>query len=231
MTATEMINEFRIAIDLNLSLSAPGFTDAEVCQHLNRSRDSIVLDLIGKKDWENLRTIIQTDTINLSSDSTVFPKSTSLNALSGTLPNEFWKYVDSEIKVARLANPSTGFIPTHVSIDAIPDFFPTIFVSINELKKFIRNPFNTERFLKEYPVSLQAKPEDGINKIVTLGDNYSTPTEIFLSYVTQPANISGTLPSTNTTNCNLPLHLHRLVVEQAVKLAIQSIGIIEQNTR
>ncbi len=198
MTALEMKEEFLTRYDAATSLAAPGWEDSEISKFLNIAQLEIVRELWMNKSFELIYNLVDEDmTSDIYSDNyiTVLYKR--------ALPEDFLYYIKSTSVIFLSPNPSSFAIENENISKAVSRQF----IADATNRTIFRNP-------KAYI--------SGTESSGTLNVIYSSiqePSAISIEYVRKPIEID----IDNSTDTDLNIDLHDLVVNKAVKVALESI--------
>jgi len=204
MTAVEMKDEFLTRYDAATSLAAPGWEDLEISNFLNIGQLRLVKEKFETKDYNPISNLIITDAAACSTHTLITTNAYTLN-INTTHPT-FLYYLRSRTKLTR-TNPV-------ITDDWIPNDAPG---NKTDIDIFLTTAFNRPWF--KYPKAF-TEVDDGESVLTVLVDYYTTAvSEIELTAIIEP----DTIDITTTTNTNLDLVLHPLIVEYAVEEALKSI--------
>lgn len=199
MTGAEMITNWKIGFDIISSSAAPGFTDTEIYSLLNKAEDYLVLESYKNKQWENIHTIIRNYyTVPVG----------STGGYSVALPSSYYLGIDSASFINRIAIPSTGFISTSTITNKVID---NIDLKNKNTFLFYKDAFNAGKIYKNPYVYI----EGGVINIIC--DLYTTIVGVSIHYIMDRVLISS------SSSSQLPKVMHRIIVDQAIKFAQESI--------
>lgn len=208
MTATEMLNLWKVGFEVFASNSAPGFEDSDVFILLNRAQDLTIEELVLQKNWLRLQAILK--------EATLSPSTESITGFSyAAVPADYNYYADSYSVTTRSAITTTGFMgnKAHSSKPVKNQD-----ISVEVLDKFYLNGFDSILIFKEPKACVKS------GNIYVIPDSYTTISSIILRYVKKRREIGvgGSLG-----DCELDESLHRIIVEKAIDLAKKIIFIQE----
>lgn len=211
MTVSEVKTRFLIELDAVASGAAPGFTDSEISELVDKAQKDLVAQLAMAKKWDDLYTLVDKTTGSLVSG--VYGS----RSYMATLPANFGYPILVRAKASR---QDLG-----MSAD---DWFNCDEVSYSILNKFLTTPFN-QPFFKN-PVVCYWN-EDGsteyVNVIVDYRTVAGTSNAFELTYVKYPSTFS----ITRVVNLEIPETLHDLVVAMAVEEAVKSLKTAKISTQ
>lgn len=205
MTALEMKEEFLTRYDAATSLAAPGWEDSEISKFLNISQLEIVRELWINKSFELLHGLIDE---HEDTPSTASVYSNYLYAIG--LPEDFLYYIKSYsllyIKGAT-TNPFNRIIPYLIENENISKAVSRQFITDANNRTIFRNP-------KAYITGVASS-----SALYTIISSIHIIERTIVEYVRKPIEID----IENETDTDLNIDLHDLVVDKAVKVALESI--------
>jgi len=196
-----MLTEFRIGLDAIATSSTPGFLDEEVYSLLNKAEDYIILESYKSKEYNNIYTLVKETT-------SILLPSPVVGVRSNALPNDFWLYVESYSSMTRSGIDTSGFIPNLIMNGSLIE---NLLIDAKDARKYAYTAFNTNKIIRQ-PYCYYSG-----NNINFITDDYTTTLSYVLKYIKKKLIISSTI------NSELPESIHRVVVDQAIKLAQQSL--------
>jgi len=206
MTAVEMGNEFLTRYDAATSLAAPGWEDSEISSFLNIGQLRLVREKYLAGDYNPISNLIVTDSAVAAPHTLILNNAYTLN-LNTTHPTYLY-YLRSRSKLTR-TNPT-------ITDEWIPNDTPG---DKTDIDIFLTTVFNKPWF--KYPKAF-TEVDDGENVLTVIVDAYvSAVSEIELTAIIEPTMID----IDTTTDTNLDLVLHPIIVEYAVEEALKSIKI------
>ena len=209
MTVTEVKTKFLIELDAVASGAAPGFTDAEISELVDKAQKDLVQQLAVAKKWDDLYTLIDIHNTGL---------------LSGVYGSKSYKalapangyYVLARIKGSR---QDLG--------ELVDSWYNCDEISYRIADKFITTSFNKPFF--KNPVVFLWKEDDSVFYNV-LVDTYFSPAasnSFQLTYVKIPTKFN----ITTSANLELPEKLHENIVAMAVQEAAKSLTIAKMTNQ
>lgn len=220
MTATQMQTEFKFRLDKFDSLNYPNFAISEIDLILNQAQDRIVKQRYGfsnikrqsfeetQKRTEDLKAIVINAILPPSLNA---PDNIDINASFVTLPVDYWFTVHERVDL-NYQDCDGKWITTRVSV------YPIIH---NEFNKFMANPFKKPSNVRILRLMEKNRAELIFPPNTNLG-NYH------LRYIKKPIRIdSTTLP---TVDCELSDHLHTEIIDESVRIALETIEAKRNNT-
>jgi len=198
-----MRDEFLTRYDAATSLAAPGWENSEISEFLNIAQLKIVSEKYATGDLNPISNLIVTASDTAVAHSTLTPNGYVLD-IDSSHPTYLY-YIRSRSKLTR-TNPviTDGWIPND------------IVGSKTDIDMFLTTEFNKPWF--KYPKAFTEY--DGTSSLVVLVDYYTTDvSEIELTAIIEPTMID----IDTTTDTDLDLVLHPLIVELAVEEALKSI--------
>lgn len=204
MIAVEMKDEFLTRYDAATSLAAPGWEDSEISQFLNIAQLRLVREKYLAGDYNPISNLIITDSAVAAPHTVILTNAYTLN-LNTTHPT-FLYYLRSRSKLTR-TNPTITdeWIPNDIVGDK------------TDIDIFLTTIYNKPWF--KYPKAF-TEVDDGESVLTVLVDAYvSDVSEIELTAIIEPTMID----ITTTTDTNLDLVLHPIIVGYAVEEALNSI--------
>jgi len=206
MTAVEMGNEFLTRYDAATSLAAPGWEDSEISSFLNIGQLRLVRERYLAGDYNPISNLIITESTAGVAHTVISANAYTLN-LNTTHPTYLY-YLRSRSKLTR-TNPT-------ITDEWIPNDTPG---DKTDIDIFLTTVFNKPWF--KYPKAF-TEVDDGKNVLTVIVDAYvSAVSEIELTAIIEPTMID----IDTTTDTNLDLVLHPVIVEYAVEEALKSIKI------
>lgn len=139
-----------------------------------------------------------------------------------------------------------------VSLENVPICITNFVIEYKDKKKFDCRVIETERLYqtlndylnrasRDYPIVslVNGKSDKEFTLSLFTGDNQKDVSGIIATYVRMPASVKfdeeyydfidsgeqGTAPENHSVNCDLPEHLHRSIVELAVEIWLQTLGL------
>lgn len=199
MTALEMKEEFLTRYDAATSLAAPGWEDSEISKFLNISQLEIVRELWMNKSFELLHGLIDEyeDTPNTASG-----YSNYLYAIG--LPEDFLYYIKS---YSLLSIEGTATTPYLIENENISKAVSRQFIADANNRTIFRNP-------KAYITGVASS-----SALYIIISSIHIIEKTIVEYVRKPIEID----IENETDTDLNIDLHDLVVDKAVKVALESI--------
>jgi len=208
MNTTQLKERFLVELDAVASAAAPGFTDDEISELMNKVQDEILKTFVQLKDWKSIYTVVEhVYGITPTTSATEYNGKVWYVDIDVSVPN-FRYYIDSTASVTRTS-------PESVSGKARCEL-----IDKDSMTKFFADLNNTPYF--KYPkVVLETEESTAKRMIRIIVDSYSTLTGYEINYVKVPTpiDISGGTPS------ELPEFLHTNLVTMAVQEAVKSIYI------
>jgi len=203
MTSIEMLREFKVGIDKIDSSSYPEIYDEQIFMFINRFITQLVN--AGRKVFEesqvitdNLKSLIPNPPVRITS---------TVNSEDPTLYNsdleglDYYFYIKS-YAMTLIAGDITGKATTKVT-------------QLDDIEVVLQDPFNKPKNYK-IPITFAR------NTIIGYSDGrFQIPT-LVLTYCKKPAVVDF------NTNCDLDEQIHYSIVEGAIALAIQALGINKQ---
>ena len=211
MTTSQIKTRFLIELDAVASGAAPGFTDSEISELVDKAQKDLILQLAKAKKWDDLYTLITKNVSNLASGAYGTKSRVAL------LPNNWGYYVFSRVKGSRSDIPDAGDV--WYNCDLIS---PTI------ADRFITTSFNIPFF--KNPVTFFWDEDGSTEEANVLVDSYFIPasTGAFeLTYVKIPTTFS----ITDAHTLELPETLHDTVIAMAVEEAVKSLKTAKISTQ
>ena len=211
MTASEVKTRFLIELDAVASGAAPGFTDAEISELVDKAQKDLVLQLAKAKKWEDLYTLT---TKNIS---TISSGAYGIKSYVASMPSNWGYYVFSRVKGSRQDIPDGEFV-----------WYNCDLISPAIADRFITTSFNTPFFKK--PVIFFWDEDGGSKQANIIVDSHFTPTTtgaFELTYVKMPTTFSITSDYT----LELPNTLHDTVIAMAVEEAVKSLKTAKISTQ
>ena len=212
MTVTEVKTKFLIELDAVASGAAPGFTDAEISELVDKAQKDLVQQLAVAKKWDELYTL------TTKSLSAVGSGTYGSRTYTAALPSDYGYIISARVKAFRqdVANTTSVWF----SCDMIS---PTI------MDRFLSTPFNTPFF--KNPVIFMWD-EDGDTEEVNIIEDTVTAIVVGngsfeITYVKYPSTFSIDTP----TNLEVPETLHDLIVAMAVQEAAKSLTIAKMTNQ
>jgi len=199
-----MKDEFLTRYDAATSLAAPGWEDSEISQFLNIAQLRLVREKYLAGDYNPISNLIITDSAVAAPHTVILTNAYTLN-LNTTHPT-FLYYLRSRSKLTR-TNPTITdeWIPNDIVGDK------------TDIDIFLTTIYNKPWF--KYPKAF-TEVDDGESVLTVLVDAYvSDVSEIELTAIIEPTMID----ITTTTDTNLDLVLHPIIVGYAVEEALNSI--------
>lgn len=222
MTVSEMHTEFKLGYDKADSLNYPNFLPEEIDVFLNRSQDRIINQRafgnnIKRESLEETQKRVD-DLRNIVSDfaTTTFTTS-SVNKPNGkfvALPSNY-RYAIEEEALITYADCNGNNQQERILV--IP-------ISHDRYNTMVRDPFNKPD--KESILRLALEKQGGFETFELITDGVITLNRYYLRYLRDPQVIRyGTQYPTPTTDqdCELSEHLHREIIDEAVKIALENI--------
>lgn len=200
-----MRDEFLTRYDAATSLAAPGWEDSEISNFLNIAQLRVVKEKFETKDYNPISNIIVTASGAAIAHTQITDRAYTLDV--DTSHPTYLYYVRSRTKLTR-TNPTITdeWIPN----DSVGDR--------TDVGMFFTTEFNKPWF--KYPKVFTEL--DGTSTLTVLVDYYTTDVStIELTAIVEPTMID----IDTTTNTNLDLVLHPIIVEYAVEEALKSIKI------
>ena len=211
MTAAQIKTRFLIELDAVASGAAPGFTDSEISELVDKAQKDLVLQLAKAKKWVDLYTLIAK--IGLEVDDGDYRTKSHL----AKLPANYGYYINAYVRV-------TSTIYNGVSSGAY--WANCKEISADIMDRFLPTFYNTP-FFKE-PVIFFSKATGTLHILI---DSYTTlpngEGNLQLTYVKIPTTFSIT--SGNTLE--LPETLHDTVIAMAVEEAVKSLKTAKISTQ
>jgi len=195
-----MLYEFRLAFDVLASNAAPGFTDTEIYSLLNKAEDYLVLELVNTKKYDLVYTLISNNTPTTASGGS------GLYYIS--LPVDYWLPLETYSSITRIGFTNSGFVPTQAMSGEMIKNIP---IDAKDNFKYLQSAFNGNKIYK-FPYAYV----EGTNQYV-ISDLLTTVNDINIKYIKSRTAIGS------STNSELPIAAHRLIVDQAVKYAQESV--------
>ena len=201
MTSLEMLREFKVGLDKIDSSSYPEIYDEQIFMFINRFIISLVN--AGRKVFEETQVI----TDNLKSlvfteriDSVVDSNEISQYNFS-LIGLNYYFYINS-YAVTRLDSETTGKATTKVT-------------QLDDIEIVLQDPYNKPKPYK-VPITFNR------NNIVGYSDGKFSVEKLILTYIKKPVIVDA------VTNCDLDEQLHYSIVEGAIALAENALGINKQ---
>jgi len=211
MTVAEMHTEFKFRMDKLDSLNYPNFESVEIDLLLNQSQDRYVKQRYGRN---NLKKESFEETQKRSEDLkaiTLDAKLTPGGALPSdgidlfsrfvTLPTDHW-FVVQERAVITYTDCKNQIVNDIVEVRPIQH---------SEFSKVIKDPFK-----KPSTTKILRLMED--SRVELVSSNGVTIVAYWLRYIKRPVRID----LTNNIDCELSEHTHDEIVDEAVKIALES---------
>lgn len=211
MTTSQIKTRFLIELDAVASGAAPGFTDAEISELVDKAQKDLILQLAMAKKWDDLYTLI---TKQLS---TVGAGTYGIKSYSAALPSDFGYVVLARVKAYTDDIPASWFICDEINYGIAGNFMVT--------------PYN-QPFFKN-PVIFFWDEDGSTEEANILVDYHSTAstTDAFeLTYVKIPANFWIDTDADDHT-LELPETLHDTVIAMAVQEAVKSLQTAKQTSQ
>lgn len=203
MTSIEMLREFKVGIDKIDSASYPEIYDEQIFMFINRYIIGVVN--AGRKVFEETQTITDNLKALLSTPPVVLNSTT--NALDDTQYDfsldqlGYYFYIKS-YAITVLDSETTGKAATKVT-------------QHDDIESILVDPFNKPKAYK-VPITFSR------NTITAYSNGRFSISKLVLTYIKKPATVSM------TTDCDLDEQLHYSIVEGAIALAIDALGINKQ---
>lgn len=211
MTAEQIKTRFLIELDAVASGAAPGFTDSEISELVDKAQKDLILQLAKAKKWDDLYTLITKIGLEVD-DGDYRTKSHIVD-----LPADYGYYINAYVKV-------TSTIYNGVSSNTY--WANCKEISADIMDRFLPTFYNTP-FFKE-PVVFFSKASEALNILV---DSYTTLTNgegnLQLTYVKIPTTFS----ITDAHTLELPETLHDTVIAMAVEEAVKSLKTAKISTQ
>ena len=212
MDVTEVKTKFLIELDAVASGAAPGFTDDEISELVDKAQKDLIQQLTAAKKWDDLYTLT-TKSLSAVGSGTYGNKT-----YTAALPNDFGYIISARVKAFR--QDVADRVSVWFSCDVIS---PTI------ISRFLSTPFNTPFF--KNPV-IFFWDEDGSTEEVNIIEDTVTAIvtgsgSFELTYVKIPTKFS----ITDNNNLELPETLHDNIVEMAVKEAAKSLTVAKMTNQ
>ena len=212
MTAEQVKTRFLIELDAVASGAAPGFTDSEISELVDKAQKDLILQLAKAKKWDDLRTLISKQVANLSSGSY------GTNSRTAQILSNWGYYIFSRVKGSRSDIP-----------DAADVWYNCDLISPEIVDRFITTSFNTPFFKK--PVVFFYRGDESTKEVHIIFDSYffpaSTPVSFELTYVKIPA----TFNITSGATLEVAETLHDTVIAMAVEEAVKSLKTAKISTQ
>ena len=211
MTAEQVKTRFLIELDAVASGAAPGFTDSEISELVDKAQKDLILQLAKAKKWDDLYTLITKNVSNLASGAYGTKSRVAL------LPNNWGYYIFSRVKGSRSDIPDAGDV-----------WYNCDLISPAIADRFITTSFNTPFF--KNPVTFFWDEDGSTEEANVIVDSYFIPasTGAFeLTYVKIPATFS----ITDAHTLELPETLHDTVIAMAVEEAVKSLKTAKISTQ
>ena len=212
MTASEVKTRFLIELDAVASGAAPGFTDSEISELVDKAQKDLVQQLAMAKKWGDLYTL------TTKSLSAVGSGTYGSRTYTAALPNDYGYIISARVKAFR-----------QDVADRASVWFSCDIISPTIMDRFLSTPFNTPFF--KNPVIFFWN-EDGATEEVNIIEDTLTAIVVGsgsfeLTYIKYPSTFSIGTP----TNLEVPETLHDLVVAMAVEEAVKSLKTAKQATQ
>lgn len=211
MTVTEVKTKFLIELDAVASGAAPGFTDAEISELVDKAQKDLIQQLAVTKKWDDLYTLIDITTTGLTSG--VY----GAKSYMALVPANFGYYVLARLKGSRQ------------DLNELADsWYNCDEISYKIADRFITTSFNRPYF--KNPVVFLWNEDGSTEYYNILIDTYfaANVTNSFqLTYVKIPTKFD----ITTAANLELPETLHENIVEMAVKEAAKSLTLAKMTNQ
>ena len=208
MTAAQVKTRFLIELDAVASGAAPGFTDSEISELVDKAQKDLILQLATAKKWDDLYTLITKELSNVGAGEY------GSKSYSAALPDDFGYAVLIRLKAFTDDIPATWFPCDEISYD-IAD-------------KFMMLPYN-QPFFKKPVVFFYYTEEDGGNANILV--DYYTTASTSASFEMTYVKIPTTFSITDAHTLELPETLHDTVIAMAVEEAVKSLKTAKISTQ
>lgn len=217
MTISEMHLQFKFGLDKLDALNYPNFLPEEIDLLLNQAQDRIIKQRYGitnpkrtsfeetQKRTEDLKNIVKTVIITPQAYSVL---NIDTNARYFLLEDDHWFIVQERVNLQYSCN---GVINTSL-VEVRP-------IQHVEFDKIIKDPFKQPDTTKVLRLMDDSKVE------LIFAPN-TTILEYRLRYIKQPIRVN----IVTLTNCELSDHLHQEIVDESIKIALESIEAKRNNT-
>ena len=208
MDTAELKERFIIELDAVASAAAPGFTDSEISNLLNKSQDEIIKTFVQLKDWNSIYTLLK-HKYNITPASS----STEYNG------KVYHVYIDTYVPDFRYYIDAIGTV-TRISPESVTGKVKCELISKEDMFRFFSDLNNTPYF-KNPKIVLESEESTAKRTIRIIVDSYSTLSKFEINYVKKPTpiNIGSSITS------ELPEFLHTNLVTMAVQEAVKSLYI------
>lgn len=200
MTALEMKEEFLTRYDAATSLAAPGWEDSEISKFLNIAQLEIIRELWMNKSFELIYNLVEE---NMAVAPSIYPDSYITVLYKRELPGDFLYYIRSISIIYIGTNPSSFTVENENISKAVSRQF----IADANNRTIFRNP-------KAY---ISGSGDSGTLNVIY--SSMQNPSGIGIEYIKTP----DTIDIENEVGTNLNSDLHDLVVNKAVKLALESV--------
>ena len=209
--------QFKFGLDKLDALNYPNFRPEEIDLLLNQAQDRIVKQRYGinnikrqsfeetQKRTEDLKNIVKTAIITPQVYSV---NNIDINARYCLLPTDHWFIVQERAKINHLCNG--------ISTDTMVEVRPIQHV---EFDKVIKDAFKKPDLTKVLRLM-----DDG--KVELIFAPNTTIVEYRLRYIKEPIRVN----LLTSTNCELSDYMHQEIVDEAIKIALETIEAKRNNT-
>lgn len=213
MTAEQVKTRFLIELDAVASGAAPGFTDSEISELVDKAQKDLILQLAKAKKWDDLYTLITKNVSNLASGAYGTKSRVAL------LPNNWGYYVFSRVRGLRQDIPDDSEV-----------WYNCDLISPSIVDRFITTSFNIPFF--KNPVVFFWDEDGSTEEANIISDIHFSfalvPTNAFeVTYVKIPTTFS----ITDAHTLELPETLHDTVIAMAVEEAVKSLKTAKISTQ
>lgn len=201
MTSLEMLREFKVGIDKIDSSSYPEIYDEQIFMFINRFITQLVN--AGRKVFEETQVITDNLKALVNTERLTFElEQEDLSRYIFSLVGlDYYFYIKS-YALTSIDSESTGRASIKVT-------------QLDDIEAVLEDPYNKPRPYK-VPIVFEK------DKIVAYSDKSFLINTLVLTYIKKPSTVSFTI------NCNLDEQVHYSIVEGAIALAIESLGINKQ---
>lgn len=221
MNASQMKSEFLVGYDKVANLSSPGYIDSEISYFLTKGQENFILSNIDP-DNKFRHTIEETEKVKKYFSNLVMPSVDDLGVIKTTLSSNQQGKINTNSFIYELPSDLwltlTEWVVTNDTCDSIKWILP---ITHDEYFANIDNPFKKPNNKKVWRLDLKKANDKLRHELITNGEY--TITQYHVRYLKKPNPIvvDDDVPA-NNIDCELDEMVHRRIVDEAIKLALET---------
>lgn len=238
MTILEMHEKFRTLGQQNGLQLVRGILPETIDSYINDAINHVVREILNANVSANFGNVvvIQKNQIGIINGLRTLYVQEDISVSGGNNENE-GEITDIEpfVYESLLTNSVFGLINVDIIYNDGSYIVPSRFIEPNNIQVTLSDYLS--RASKRHPIVTitEANDIDKLYKWNIYTDKHSSEiTKLRIGYIKYPATVKlddeDDEASINNINCDLPIHLHNLVIEEAVRLWFQSLGLTSNQT-